>query len=69
MVEHHDGLFPWTCLGRPIHEILREIDMTLDEFIAVCDKYTNRRLFRCDNRGNLIKDADGNLRRLFSPAS
>jgi hypothetical protein len=67
MVERHDGAFPWTCLGRPLDDILAEIDMKLDEFIAICDKYTNRRLFQCDNRGNLIKSADGNLKRLFSP--
>jgi N-acetyl sugar amidotransferase len=67
MVERHDGMFPWTYLGRPIKDILGEVDVTVDDFIQICDKYTNRRLFHCDNRGNLVKDADGNLRRLFSP--
>ena len=66
MVQRHDGLFPATYLGRPLKEILGEIDMTFDEFIDVCDKFTNKRLFHCDNRGNLIKSADGQLRPLFS---
>jgi N-acetyl sugar amidotransferase len=66
MVQRHDGLFPSTYLGRPLKEILGEIDMTFDEFIDVCDKFTNKRLFHCDNRGNLIKSADGQLRPLFS---
>jgi N-acetyl sugar amidotransferase len=67
LVERHDGRFPWTYIGRPLEEILREIDMTVDEFIGVCDKHTNRALFRCDTRGNLIKDERGNLQRLHSP--
>jgi N-acetyl sugar amidotransferase len=67
MVQRHDGQFPSTYLGRPIKEILDEIDMTFDEFVDVCDKFTNRQLFHCDNRGNLIKNADGQLRPRFSP--
>jgi N-acetyl sugar amidotransferase len=57
----HDGKFPWTYLGYPIEVVLKEIDMSLDEFIRVCDRFTNKKLFLCDSRGNLIKDAQGNL--------
>ena len=65
MVKRHDGKFPWTYLGRPIAEILREIDMTVDEFQAVCDRFTNKRLFKIDNRNKPIRDRDGNLVPLF----
>jgi N-acetyl sugar amidotransferase len=65
MVRRHDGKFPWTYLGRPIEEILREIDMTVDEFQAVCDRFTNKRLFKIDNRNKPIRDRDGNLVPLF----
>ena len=61
MVEKRDGSFPWTYLGRPIEEILGEIDMTLDEFLIVCDRFTNRNIFATDNRGNVIRDDDGNV--------
>ena len=61
MVEKRDGAFPWTCLGRPIEEILGEIDMTLDEFLIVCDRFTNRSIFASDNRGKIIRDDDGNV--------
>ena len=61
IVEKHDGAFPWTYLGRPIEEILGEIDMTLDEFLVVCDRFTNRTIFATDNRGNVIRDDDGNV--------
>lgn len=67
LVRRHDGRFPATYLGRPLAEILAEIDMTVEEFVAVCDRFTNKRLFRCDNRGQPIKDARGNLQLLGAP--
>ncbi len=67
LVRRHDGRFPSTYLGRPLSEILAEIDMSVEEFVAVCDRFTNKRLFRCDNRGSPIKDAEGNLQLLNSP--
>ncbi len=65
LVKRHDGKFPWTYLGRPIAEILAEIDMTLDEFRLICDRFTNKRLFKIDNRGKPLRDRDGNLMPLF----
>lgn len=62
-----DGKFPWTYLGQPIQETLRNIDLTLDEFITICDRFTNKKLFRCDSRGNLVKDERGNLTLLHTP--
>ena len=38
--------------------------MTLEEFIRVCDRFTNKRLFVRDARGNLVKDARGNLTKI-----
>lgn len=61
LVRIHDGKFPWTYLGKPIEETLREIDLTLDEFIRICDRFTNKKLFVTDSRGGLIKDKEGNL--------
>lgn len=61
IVKEMDGKFPWTYLGYPIEKILEYIDMPLDEFVRICDRFTNKRLFVCDNRGNLVKDRHGNL--------
>lgn len=61
LVKKHDGKFPWTYLGRRIEEILAEIDMTLEEFHLVCDRFTNKHLFVCDNRGTPVRNTDGNL--------
>jgi N-acetyl sugar amidotransferase len=64
LVKLHDGKFPWVYLGCPLEEILKEMDMSLDEFIKVCDRFTNKKLFICDSRGNLVKDRDGNLTKI-----
>lgn len=60
----HDGKFPWEYLGRGLADILEEIDMTIEEFVEVCDRFTNRKLFRLNNRGELIKDSDGSLSKI-----
>ena len=64
LVKKHDGKFPWTYLGTSLEEILKPIDMTMDEFVRVCDRFTNKKLFVCDSRGNLVKDQDGNLTKI-----
>ena len=64
LVKRHDGKFPWVYLGTPLDEVLRSIDMSLDDFIRVCDRFTNKKLFVCDARGNLVKDRDGNLTKI-----
>lgn len=64
LVKMHDGKFPWNYLGCPIEDILQELDMTLEEFIKVCDRFTNKKLFVCDSRGNLVKDRQGNLTKI-----
>jgi len=64
LVEIHDGKFPWEYLGCPLEEILKNIDMTLEEFIKVCDRFTNKKLFVCDSRGKLVKDKDSNLTKI-----
>lgn len=64
IVKMHDGKFPREYLGCPIEEILDDIGMSPEEFIKICDRFTNKKLFLCDQRGNLIKDKDGNLTKL-----
>jgi len=68
MVKEHDGKFPWTYLHKPIEEILEPLDMSIEEFIKVCDSFTNRKIFATDARGELVKDKDGNLQKVADPA-
>jgi len=65
LVRRTDGKFPWTYLNRPIEEILKEIDMTIDEFLSVCDRFANKRLFKIGNDGKPIRNRHGDLIPLF----
>lgn len=63
-VKRLDGRFPWTYLGKSLEDILRPLDLTVDEFIRVCDKFTNKKIFKRDVSGALVKDREGNLTKL-----
>lgn len=64
MVKKHDGKFPWTYLGKSLEDILKPLDITVNEFVKICDKFTNKKIFLTDKNGNLIKDKDGNLTKI-----
>jgi N-acetyl sugar amidotransferase len=61
LVRMHDGQFPSRYLGYPIEEVLDDIDMSMDEFERVCDRFTNKKLFVTDRHGELVRDEHGNL--------
>jgi hypothetical protein len=61
MINKLGGKFPTKNLGKTIEEILKFVDLTVDEFNNICDKFTNKELFQLDQCGNLIKDKDNNL--------
>lgn len=61
MVRRHDGKFPWTYLGKPLAEILAPLEMTVEEFTRICDRFTNKKHFVRDAAGSLVKDRQGNL--------
>ncbi len=64
IVKNLDGKFPWTCLGKPLEEILKPLEITVDEFIKICDQFTNKKIFKRDSSGALIKDQHGNLTKI-----
>ena len=61
MVRRHDGRFPWTYLGKSLEDILEPLDMTVEQFVKICDRFTNKKIFRRDANGNLLKDRHGSL--------
>ena len=67
IVKNLDGKFPGTYLSKSINEILKPLNISLDEFIKICDAFTNKKIFKIDNNGNLIKDRDGNLMKINYP--
>ncbi|MGQ0429835.1 MAG: N-acetyl sugar amidotransferase [Gammaproteobacteria bacterium] len=64
IVRKRDGRFPWTYLGKSLADILAPLDMSVDEFVKICDRFTNKKLFKRDAAGELVKDQHGNLEKL-----
>lgn len=63
-VRRLDGRFPWEYLGKPLDAILEPLDMTVDEFVKICDRFTNKKIFLRNGDGTLLKDKRGNLTKL-----
>jgi N-acetyl sugar amidotransferase len=61
LVKQHDGKFPWVYLSKSLEEILKPLNISIDEFISICDKFTNKDIFLTDSSGDLIKNSQGNL--------
>ncbi len=53
-----DGKFPWEYLGKSLEEILNPLNISLDEFMKLCDQFTNKRIFKRDENGKLLKNSD-----------
>ena len=64
IVKKSDGKFPWEYLGKSLEDILKPLEVTVEEFIEICDQFTNKRIFVRDNQGELTKDSFGNLMKL-----
>ena len=65
IVKRHDGKFPWTCLGKDLASILNPLEMSVDEFVEICDEFTNRNIFQTTGSNDeLVKDRHGNLQKL-----
>ena len=63
-VKRLDGLFPGEYLGKPLKDILQPLDMSVDEFTRLCDQFTNKKIFKRDVSGALVKDRQGNLTKI-----
>ena len=61
IIQEKSDKFPEIYLGYQLSEILDEIKISREDFIKICDKFTNKSLFQCNNKNELIKDQHGNL--------
>ena len=64
IVKKTDGKFPLSYLGKSLNQILLPLDISIEKFEKICDRFTNKRLFKTDTRGNLIKDECGSLTKI-----
>jgi len=61
LIKLHDGKYPWTYLGKPLEMILKRIDVSLNEFDAICDRFTNKSIFKKNENGELLRDSSYSL--------
>jgi N-acetyl sugar amidotransferase len=61
IVEQFEGKIPKNCLLW----FLDEYQLTFDEFLKICDKYTNKEIFKTDQHGNVLHDNEGNVTKLY----
>lgn len=61
IVKRLDGKFPIEYLGKSLSDTLQPLDISIDEFVKICDKFTNKKIFKRDSSGGLIRDRAGNL--------
>ena len=64
IVRKNEGFFPSSYLGKDLESILRPLDISIYEFIKICDRFTNKKIFKKDISGNLLKDKQGNLTKI-----
>ena len=67
MVAQHDGKFPHSYLGKSLADILEPLDMSVEEFTKICDRFTNKKIFKTDANGQLVKNKKGDLIKLVNP--
>jgi hypothetical protein len=63
-LKENDGAYPSVYLQRPLESVLEEIDLSKEEFDEICNRFTNKKLFKTDRKGNLVRDVKGNLIKL-----
>ena len=51
-----EGKIPW----KYVPDFLEYLNITKEEFLANLDRFTNRKLFSCDEKGNIVKDKESN---------
>lgn len=64
IVKRLDGKFPAEYLGKSLEDTLRPLNMTVEDFVKVCDRFTNKKIFKRDATGALVRDKEGNLKKL-----
>jgi N-acetyl sugar amidotransferase len=60
LVKQYEGKIP----KKYLNEFLDKWNMNFDEFLDICDKFTNKELFKKDSDGNLIREIDLNLTKI-----
>ena len=60
LVKRYDGKIPTKYLD----DFLEDFGLSMEEFLKICDKFTNKELFKKDNSGNILRDEANNLEKI-----
>ncbi|MBT8551993.1 N-acetyl sugar amidotransferase [Polynucleobacter paneuropaeus] len=64
IVRRLDGKYPSEYLGKKLEDTLLPLKISVDEFNKLCDRFTNKKIFKKNSSGLLEKDSEGNLIKL-----
>ena len=51
-------------LGKYLQKFLEFANLSMDEFLEICDKFTNKEIFKVDEFGKIIQDSNGEVIKL-----
>ena len=60
LVKKFEGKIP----RKHLQEFLNDFQITENQFIEICERFTNKPLFKTDESGNLIRDANNDLEKI-----
>lgn len=61
LTKEFGGKYPSSYLGKSLNEVLTYINMTENEFKIICEKFTNKNIFKKNQDGTLLYDNKGDL--------
>tara|TARA_Y100000996_G_C22522959_1_gene643237 strand:- start:124 stop:1266 length:1143 start_codon:yes stop_codon:yes gene_type:complete len=60
LVKQNEGKMP----KKYLQKFLEFANLSMDEFLEICDKFTNKEIFKVDEFGKIIRDSDGEVIKL-----
>jgi N-acetyl sugar amidotransferase len=59
-----EGHYPSSYLGVPLEKQLSGLDLTVSDFDALCERFTNKKLFVCDAQGSFVRGTHKKLKKI-----
>ena len=60
LIKQNEGKMP----RKYLQKFLEFANLSMDEFLEICDKFTNKEIFKSDESGKIIRDSDGEVIKL-----
>ncbi len=59
-IKQNEGKIP----TKTLNEFLEDAKITFEEFLKICEKFTDKKLFKTDENGNLVRDKENNIEKI-----